>query len=38
MTLAWRAASFVEMPANHLKATVFARFYRAEDILPAFVP
>jgi hypothetical protein len=36
VTLAWRSASFVEMPANHLKATLFARFFKAETILPAF--
>jgi hypothetical protein len=30
----WRAASFVELPANRLKVTCFAKFYSAASVIP----
>ncbi|HEY2747319.1 MAG TPA: hypothetical protein VGL86_22005 [Polyangia bacterium] len=35
VVIPWRAASFVQLPANHLCVAVYAKFYRALDPLSA---
>lgn len=34
VTVPWRAASFVELPANRLKVTVYAKFFASSTLQP----
>ena len=33
VTIPWRAASFEQLPANHLQVTLFAKFYRSTETM-----